>query len=98
MAPVTATSVGMAPQIVDDPKLKALMEKLNSYELHPTEPSPMLDQLVKVLGDSSPWRFEEQVGLRLRHLLMQSSAGVSRFAHLYFFFYFRLICTNGYPH
>jgi hypothetical protein len=96
MAPVTATSLGMAPQIVDDPKLKALMDRLNSYELHPTEPSPLLDQLVKELADSSVWRFEEQVGIH--QLFVQSSAEVSRFTHLYFCFYFRLICTNGYPH
>jgi hypothetical protein len=81
MAPVTATSLGMAPQIVDDPQLKMLMDRLNSYELHPTEPSPSLDHLVKELADSSLWRFEEQVGIRP----LQLSAGVSRLAHLYFY-------------
>lgn len=96
MSPVTATSLGMAPQIVDDPKLKALMDRLNSYELHPTDPLPLLDQLVNELAANSIWRFEEQVGIH--QLFVQSSAGVPRFAHLHFYFYRRLICTNGYPH
>ena len=60
MAPVTATNVGMAPQIIDSPKLRALVDKLNSFEVNPEE-SPPIDALAVELSDYATWRFEEQV-------------------------------------
>jgi hypothetical protein len=93
MAPVTATSVGMAPQIIDDPKLRALMDKLNSYNVHPGDPSPTIDRLVKDLADSPPWRFEEQVCPLV--LAVQTD---SPFRSFILTSLKRLIYTNGYPH
>jgi hypothetical protein len=60
MAPVTATNVGMAPQIIDNPKLQTLMDKLNSFQVN-TEDSSFISDLVKELSGYSSWRFEEQV-------------------------------------
>lgn len=73
MAPVKATSVGVAPQIIDDIKLVHLLERLNSFEIHITPSSEMaadqpqslpplnIDALISELNPYPSWRFEEQV-------------------------------------
>jgi hypothetical protein len=63
MAPVTATNVGMAPQVIDSPELKTLMDTLNAIEMKEgAEIMKIMESLVETLEPfSTAWRFEEQV-------------------------------------
>jgi hypothetical protein len=62
MAPVTATNVGMAPQVIDSPELKTLMDTLNAMEVKEGAEMRIMESLVETLEPfSTAWRFEEQV-------------------------------------
>lgn len=61
MAPVTATNVGMMPQVVDSLKFEALLNKLNSMPVPEDDSPPPLEELVSELALHSTWQFEEQV-------------------------------------
>ena len=73
MAPILSTAVGVTPQIIDDPRLIDLLEKLNEFEpknlidrKHPQsadEVIALLDitKLVAVIEPYQSWIFEEQV-------------------------------------
>ncbi len=63
MAPVTATNVGMAPQVIDSPELKTLMDTLNAMEMKEGAEMRIMESLVETLEpfSTTAWRFEEQV-------------------------------------
>jgi hypothetical protein len=70
MAPITATAVGVAPQVLDDPDLKSLLSALNQLDLgtllDPNQSLPeakpaVLDELCALLEPWPEWAFEEQV-------------------------------------
>jgi hypothetical protein len=65
MAPVTATNVGMAPQVIDSPELKTLMDTLNAMEMKEGAEMRIMESLVETLEpfSTTAWRFEEQVDL-----------------------------------
>lgn len=75
MAPILSTAVGVTPQIIDDPRLRKLIEVLNEFE-----PKQLCDRvktnkaneviapldiaaLVAVIEPHQTWSFEEQVDL-----------------------------------
>lgn len=69
MAPVTATNVGMTPQVVDSPQLKQLMEQLNAIHIGGENKdlndkdavSQSIQELLALVEPFTTWRFEEQV-------------------------------------
>jgi hypothetical protein len=70
MAPITATAVGVAPQVLDDPDLEKLLSALNQLDLgtllDPNQALPqakpaVLDELCTLLEPWREWAFEEQV-------------------------------------
>ncbi|CAB9503919.1 Probable E3 ubiquitin-protein ligase hulA [Seminavis robusta] len=73
MAPILSTAVGVTPQIIDDPRLRKLIETLNGFQPHPQRNPPQtsddvvapLDvaELVAVVEPYQSWHFEEQVDL-----------------------------------
>ena len=65
MAPVKATAVGITPQIIDDPELKELLQRLNSFSSN-HDVTMEADVLVSLLEQYEKWRFEEQVRFRIR--------------------------------
>lgn len=73
MAPILSTAVGVTPQIIDDPRLQKLIEKLNEFE-----PKKLFDRIqskksgehtapldiaaiVALIEPHKSWKFEEQV-------------------------------------
>ena len=65
MAPITATTAGVARQIIDDPELTSLLSRLCGFTV-PTgdvarEMEEMVDGLVGELEGVQRWRFQEQV-------------------------------------
>ena len=52
MAPVTATNVGMAPQVIDSPELKSLMDTLNAINMMEGEEMNVIESLVETLERS----------------------------------------------
>jgi len=76
MAPILATAVGVSPQIIDDPRLRRLLAKLNAFEIkglyqqvsyassdHVKVPLDNMDELVTLLEPHQTWIFEEQVSI-----------------------------------
>ena len=70
MAPITATAVGVAPQVLDDTDLNQLLSALNQLDLgtllDPNQALPeakpaVLDELCALLEPWPEWAFEEQV-------------------------------------
>ena len=73
MAPILSTAVGITPQIIDDPRLQKLIEKLNEFEpkqLYARIQSEKSDDftapldiaaLVALIKPHETWSFEEQV-------------------------------------
>lgn len=62
MAPVTATNVGMVPQIMDSPELRTLVDTLNLLNVTTESAMPlMIETLVQLLEPHVTWRFQEQV-------------------------------------
>jgi hypothetical protein len=70
MAPITATAIGVSPQVLDDPALKKLLSALNQLDLGtlldsnrslPEAKPAVLDELCTLLEPWREWVFEEQV-------------------------------------
>ena len=72
MAPVTATSTGLARQDIDDEELVQLIESISTCGRIQPEPNSIgssskkyididIDKLVEVLDKCQTWRFQEQV-------------------------------------
>lgn len=72
MAPILSTAVGVTPQIIDDPRLQKLIEKLNEFKPQQHDeiqlkksdglPAPLdIATLVALVEPHQTWAFEEQV-------------------------------------
>ncbi len=103
MAPVTATSTGITRQFIDDPELKALLERLSSYDVGPVKPLPEgsrdanaeaakvdIEALVGELERWPQWKFQEMVSFLLGCMCVFD--GVRVFAWVQCFFFFGMSC------
>jgi hypothetical protein len=73
MAPILSTAVGVTPQIIDDPRLRQLIETLNEFQpqmplgrKQPVTPDDVtapfdIAKLIAVIEPYQAWKFEEQV-------------------------------------
>ena len=67
MPPTQATAVGVNPQIIDDPRLRSLLQKLNEFEVPLDQQKDNNDApvdvaaLISTLEPYQSWDFEEQV-------------------------------------
>lgn len=68
MAPITATTTGVTPQVIDDPELVDLITRLSGFRSSGTGAADStsnkkinLDSLISELSKYKSWRFQEQV-------------------------------------
>jgi hypothetical protein len=81
MAPILSTAIGVTPQIIDDPRLRQLLNRLDEFEPNKVSASSTKPQsaeeviaplditkLVSLLEPYQTWIFEEQVRLAMEAL------------------------------
>lgn len=61
MAPVITSSVGVAQQAIDDPKLKRYISVLSEFAPKSPKSTVDVDGLVSQLASVQEWRFQELV-------------------------------------
>lgn len=65
MAPITATSTGIQPQVIDDVELSDLIVRLNAFDTSGSSAEVDVSGLVRELEHYSTWKFQELVSLEL---------------------------------
>lgn len=80
MAPITATTTGVTPQVIDDPELVDLITRFSGFRSSGTGAADStsnkkinLDGLISELSKYKSWRFQEQVRKLMSSLFLYMS-------------------------